>query len=1403
MSSAASDRNLLFGVLALQMDFLGRDALIAAMHAWVVDKTKPLGDILVEQQVLNPDERDLLDALVQKHLDRHRGDVEKSLAAVAVPTPLRDQLRSLADPDVQASIAHLPTPSGQAELGPLPTTVAEVKKIAGLRYQVLRPHDKGGIGEVFLALDQELNRQVALKEIQERHADDPHSLGRFVREAEITGGLEHPGIVPVYGLGHSADGRPYYAMRFIQGETLKDAIARFHAGDAGLTLRGLLTRFIAVCNTLAYAHSRGVIHRDLKPSNIMLGKYGETLVVDWGMAKAGISEPAQSASDGLPEPTLTPLLADGIETQAGAAMGTPAYMSPEQAAGRLDLLGPASDIYSLGATLYTLLTGRPPIEGKDTVDILRKAQRGEWLPPRQVKADVPPTLDAVCRKAMAALPSARYGSALELAADVEHWLADESVSAYRESWAARSRRWMRRHRTLVSTAVGVLVVALLGTTVGLVVVSEAQRQEAEARKTAEANEVEARKQKEEARFNQYVAEMNLVQQEYEAGNLNHVRELLAAHVPRQSDEADFRGFEWHHWQRMSHQELLILEGHTGWAKSGGMALIQGAAFSPDGRRIASGSRGNSVRVWDAVDGRELLCLRGHTNAVCGVAFSPDGQRIASASVDKTVRVWEATTGRELLCLKGHLKQVYGVAFSPEGQRLVSWERTQAKGTGTVRVWDAATGTQLFALPGNAHPYYSGVALSPDGRRITCGSHDNIVRVWDAVSGRELHSLKGHTGIIYSATFSPDGRRLASLDSDGEIRVWDTSGGQELLVLKVGRSSSIRAALSFSPDSRRLVALGADRSVQVWDTANGRRLPFISADGNSDPLEVMYSPNGRRLVSWDLLGALRVYDAANGRELFSFKGHTGAILKVTYSPDSRRLASVGYDGVVRVWDAASGPEPLVIKDGGRAFNYSNSQRTAFSPDGQRLASPGSYKTVLVRDAATGQELLCLQGHMGDVFCVAFSPDGRQLASGGEDKMVRVWDASSGKEQLCLKGHAASIDGLAYSPDGRRLASMDTGETVRVWDAATGQELLTFKGGALCLAFSPDGRRMASINRDKRLGLPTVRICDATSGQELLVLHRSESSGDIYEISFSPDGRRLASAHWDGTVRIWDTVSGREPLVLRGHVDSALGVAYNPDGRRLASVDVRGTVRVWDAIGGRELLSFKRQGLWGATNVAFSPDGRRLASHNGAGIVRVWEAAPASAEVSRRRALVSDVEELFDALLFREKVADALRRDAALNEADRAFALSVAQTHSEHAGAWNDAAWNVVKVRDSGEDAYTRALRYAEAAVHLAPEDGEYLNTLGVAQYRVGRYADALATLTKSEKLNATKEGSIPDDLAFLAMTQHQLGKKDEAKATLARLREVMKQPRWAQNAEAQGFLREAEQLIEGKVADQKP
>jgi serine/threonine protein kinase/Flp pilus assembly protein TadD len=486
MSAAASDRNLLFGILALQVNFITRDALIKGMNAWVLEKHRTLADILAEQGALKAENRALLEPLVEQHLKEHGGDPQQSLVAISSVGSVRDDLQQIADPELCASLAHVsavrqeedapatrPPAEGQNDEAEVPATrppSVGTPTSSGLRFRILRPHARGGLGEVFVARDEELHREVALKEIQGRHADHPESRTRFVLEAEITGGLEHPGIVPVYGLGHYADGRPFYAMRFIRGDSLQQAIEAFHKadvpgrapGERALSLRQLLGRFVDVCNAIAYAHSRGVLHRDLKPGNIMLGQYGETLVVDWGLAKAGGgTDPVTVSAEGVLRPTSA---SGSPPTQMGSAIGTPSFMSPEQATGRLDLLGSASDVYSLGATLYCMLTGKVPFEAKDAAALLQRVQKSDFLHPRQVKRNVPAALEAVCLKAMALRPQDRYDSPRTLADDVEHWLADEPVSAWREPLMMRTGRWVRRHRVLAtSTAVAVLVALVLGT----------------------------------------------------------------------------------------------------------------------------------------------------------------------------------------------------------------------------------------------------------------------------------------------------------------------------------------------------------------------------------------------------------------------------------------------------------------------------------------------------------------------------------------------------------------------------------------------------------------------------------------------------------------------------------------------------------------------------------------------------------------------------------------------------------------------------------------------------------------------------------------------------------------------------------------------------------------------------
>jgi serine/threonine-protein kinase len=514
----AADQDLLFGLLALQNGLINQGQLLAAFQAWTLERSKSVADHLEARGDLTSSRRAVLEALAAVHLDAHGGDVEKSLAAVSPGESIRESLARLGALEISATLLRVGSADGSTEYGdPDRTTSFGVGSATsdGQRFQILRPHARGGLGEVFVARDTELNREVALKQILDHHAGDQGRRARFMLEAEITGGLEHPGVVPVYGLGMYPDGRPYYAMRFIRGESFKQAIDRFHAdsplpmGEGGrrpgegsshdpamgergrrpgegsshdpgrrsLALRNLLRRFLDVCNVIDYAHSRGVLHRDIKPANVIVGKFGETLVVDWGLAKAvGRSDPPTVSE----ERTLVPSLSSGsAETLPGSALGTPAYMSPEQAAGDLERLGPRSDVYSLGATLYCLLSGVPPYQGKPG-EVLRAAQDGVFLPPRQRDPGIDPSLEAVCLKAMAPEPENRYPGARALAEDVERWIADEPVSARREPVFARLARSARRHRTSVAALGLAMITAVVLLAISNVLVTNAQRATARA-----------------------------------------------------------------------------------------------------------------------------------------------------------------------------------------------------------------------------------------------------------------------------------------------------------------------------------------------------------------------------------------------------------------------------------------------------------------------------------------------------------------------------------------------------------------------------------------------------------------------------------------------------------------------------------------------------------------------------------------------------------------------------------------------------------------------------------------------------------------------------------------------------------------------------------------------------------
>jgi WD40 repeat protein len=663
------------------------------------------------------------------------------------------------------------------------------------------------------------------------------------------------------------------------------------------------------------------------------------------------------------------------------------------------------------------------------------------------------------------------------------------------------------------------------------------------------------------------------------------------------------------WDARTGQLLLDLKEHK--------TQVNSVAFSPDGKRLASGSSDKTVKVWDVsmstegrqAGGQELLTLHWHTGVVTGVAFSPDGRRLASSSFDTTVAVWDAQTGKTLLVFTGHPWGVSSVAFSPDGKHIASGSFDQ-----TVKVWDAHTARQVLDLRGHTAKVCS-VAFSPDGRRIATGSLDNTVKVWDAHGGLQVLDLHGHTGPVYGVAFSPDGQHLASAAQDQTVKVWEAHGGEQGLTLQ-GQPSGV-TSVAFSPDGHRLAAGCLDQTVKVWDASSGQQL--LTVRGHPGRVGgVAFSPDGRRLVSaggaWDeqkqqyVSGELKVWDAQTGQQLLELRGHTAGALSAAYSPDGNRIAGGLSDGTVSVWEVSSSTKDR--QAGGRqVFTLRGHtgwvNHVAFSPDGKLLVSAALDRTAKAWDARTGQQLLALKETGGRV---AFSPDGTRLASGCTDNTIKVWDVKSGRQLLALRGHTSGVTSVAFSPDGQRLASASIypEAQVKVWEAHGGQEVLALQGHTntvSSVAFSPDGLRLASGSSDG-----TVKVWEAHSRQQLLTLRGQTST--VLGVAFSPDGGRLAGGSQDGTVEVWDTHSGQQVLALQGHTGKVFSVAFSPDGTRLASAawEFRkpAVVKVWEAQTGRQLLAFEGQ-TGPSYNVAFSPDGKRVVGTVvGTGELFAWDA-----------------------------------------------------------------------------------------------------------------------------------------------------------------------------------------------------
>jgi WD40 repeat protein len=1301
------------------------------------------------------------------------------------------------------------------------------------------------MGIVYEAEQESLGRRVALKVLPAGAMTDARQVRRFQREARAAARLHHTHIVPVFGVGEH-DGTHFYVMQLIQGQGLdvvllelralryaraavpvqppRDApvdarpaaaeiavslaTGHFAAGldhnDVGTgtatlpwssstppplvpsspsvvglsslsgatdvtTLSETDCRFaqgvarigVQVAEALAYAHVQGILHRDIKPSNLLLDRDGNVWVADFGLAKAAGSEDL---------------------THTGDLVGTLRYLAPERFQGEGDA---RADIYALGLTLYELLALRPAYPEADRTRLIRQVTQEEPPRLRRLNRRVPPDLETIVHKAMAREPSRRYQAATALAEDLRRFLEGRPILARQVSATERAWRWCRRN-TAVAVLLGLIALALvLGTAVSTYFAIRARRgewqalqNEAKALAYARRADLEAqhanqaaqraRDEKQLSDQRLYQAEISLAQQAWSEGQLDLVRSHLESLVPQRSEDPDLRGFEWFYLDRIGRSHLLLRGASV--------------AYSPDGQTLASGGLDGTVRVWEATTGREVQALHGHTRLVTDVAYSPDGRRIVSTSMDRTVRLWDAATGQVVHILRSPTHGFKGMSFSRDGRRI-------ALGSAdfSVRIWDAATGEVVRILHGHTAPVW-GVAYSPDGQTLASASADRTVRVWDAATGEVVHTLRGHRDSVNRVAFSPDGRTLASASNDYTVRLWDAATGEVVHTLR--GQTDVLNSVAYSPDGRQLAVASYDQTVKLYEAATGREVRTLRGY-TTQVWSVAYSPDGRHVAAAGADELVRVWDLSPDQAAFTLQAHSYPVWGLAYSPDGHTLASASVDRTARIWDAATGQEVSSLRghtDGVWAVSY--------SPDGRTLASASHDHTVRLWDAATGSELRVLGGHTTPILDVAYGPDGHTLASAGLDRTVKLWDVDTGQVVHTLRGHGSQVNGVAFSPDGRTLASASSDHTIKLWDLDTGGELHTLRGHTgfvVAVAFSPDSRLLASASFDH-----TVKLWEVATGQEVRTL-RGRSAA-VREVAFTPDGRRLASAGDDRTVTLWDPATGQELLTLPGHTGYIRGVAFSPDGRTLASTGADGTIKVWDATP----LTPELQAIREARIVVQSLFEQGLAT--AAALTRIRHDATLSTAVRRRALALAEsygqslvaleaervVASLYAEPMFQQEVLASLRTDASLAEPVRRAALALAEHVPEFPGRLSAASWQVVSRPGAGVAAYRLALRRAEAARRLVPNDLEILDALGVAQYRLGQDREAVATLTQAQRLNTALENPpSPAHLAFLALAQHRLGQSDQARAALDRLRETMKRPEQGRVELWQAFLREAE------------
>ena len=1078
--------------------------------------------------------------------------------------------------------------------GPFPVEASRVVRYVG-NFELLEEIARGAMGVVYKARQANLNRIVALKMILSGQLAGAADIDRFRMEAKAAASLDHPGIVPIFEIGEH-DGHHYFAMGYIDGPSLASRIA-----NGPLAPRDAARYASQIADAVQYAHDRGVIHRDLKPANILIDRDDRPKVTDFGLAKK--------------------FEGDSALTATGQVMGTPSYMPPEQASGDIRAIGPPADVYSLGATLYCLLTGRPPFLAAGIMETLAQVLEKEPLSPRKLNPEIAVDLETICLKCLEKDPSRRYGSAREVREELDRFLNDEPILARPIGPVARAWRWCGRNRAVASAAALaaslVLLVAIAGP---IVAIRQAalRRGEAAARQTAETArnaESVARKSAEAARNAETIARRSaeratadLASEKDRAVARNYASSVSLAHLETLNNNVftarkilgdcpdTARGWEWNYVDSLANPERLILRGHIG--------QVTTVRFSPDSRRLLSLGGDGKVVIWDVAEGRQIrqfdpsayqtlspdgrlladwegeeIVIRdastgttvtrfasGNTKPVART-FSPDGRYLTVAYDNMAVRV-DLANHNAVSTLKGKMEgRKVELGMSPDGSHLAA-----GLVNGTILLWDGTAGSEPRHLQGHLS-FVDGLTFSPDGKTLVSASFDGTCRLWDVEAARELKVLRGHVGWVYKATFSPDGRYVASAGWDNSVRLWDVASGREVFQFRGNNAYAFNVA--FSPDGKAIASACADGSVRVWDV----RQALASAD--SIPEEMVRSsgetagPRAREELDQYLM-RYRTPDQALGI------GHKSPVESVRFAPDGKSAATSGRDGTVRLWEPETGRSIRVIRVDKKNF----ASQVAFSFDGRALAvSTGkgidepefgkvdlSAGQVKVYDPATGEERMTLDAPNGPVLALAAHPRRNLLAVAAGYPAVT----------LAMFG----IRGVKPIPTEVRIWDLDARSLAGTipYDMATVRSL----------AFHPDGSRIVTAGADG-----VVKVRGVADGRERL----SIEAGAMNAI-YSPDGRQIATGGADNSIKLWDSTSGQLLRTLEGHSKFVLGLAFTPDGSRLASSSHDTSVKIWDPASGLELLTLRGHSHE-VYAVAFDPAGRRLASAGYDGTVMFWD------------------------------------------------------------------------------------------------------------------------------------------------------------------------------------------------------